>query len=159
MIIEPLVQAAAGMLTAPPGYLRGVRELCDRYDVLLICDEVAAGVGRTGTFFACEQEDVTPDILVVGKGLSGGYLPIAATHHDATRSSMRSSLRTTSSRRSSTDTPTPATRSRARRPLANLDLMDERDTVAGVRERRRCSRNCWSRCASIRTSSRCASAG
>lgn len=79
VVIEPLVQAAAGMLVAPPGYLRKLREMCDRYDVLLICDEVATGVGRTGSFFACEQEDVSPDILVCGKGLSGGYLPIAAT--------------------------------------------------------------------------------
>jgi len=79
VIVEPLVQAAGGMITAPPGYLRRLADLCDAHDVLLIADEVATGVGRTGTFFACEQEGVTPDILVAGKGLTGGYLPLAVT--------------------------------------------------------------------------------
>jgi adenosylmethionine-8-amino-7-oxononanoate aminotransferase len=79
VILEPLVQGAAGMLIAPDGYLRGVRELCERHGVLLICDEVATGFGRTGTMFACQQEGVTPDLLCVGKGLTGGYLPLAAT--------------------------------------------------------------------------------
>ena len=79
MIIEPLVQGAAGMLVHPPGYLRAVRELCDRYGVLLICDEVATGFGRTGTMFACEQERVAPDFLCLAKGITGGYLPLAAT--------------------------------------------------------------------------------
>ena len=79
VIVEPLVQGAAGMLVHPPGYLRAVRELCDRFGVLLICDEVATGFGRTGTMFACEQEDVAPDLLCVAKGLTGGYLPLAAT--------------------------------------------------------------------------------
>ncbi len=77
--VEPLVQGAAGMLMHPPGYLSGVRELCDQYDVLLICDEVATGFGRTGRMFACEHEDVSPDFLCVAKGLTGGYLPLAAT--------------------------------------------------------------------------------
>lgn len=79
LIVEPLVYAAAGMITAPPGYLQRLRELCTRYDVLLIVDEVATGFGRTGTMFACEKEGVTPDLLVVAKGLTGGYLPLAAT--------------------------------------------------------------------------------
>lgn len=79
VIVEPLVQGAAGMLTHPPGYLRAVRDLCDSYGVLLICDEVATGFGRTGTMFACEQEDVSPDLLCLAKGLTGGYLPLAAT--------------------------------------------------------------------------------
>jgi len=79
MVIEPLVQCAAGMVMHPPGYLRGVRELTKQYDVLLIADEIAVGMGRTGTMFACEQEDVVPDFLCLGKGLSGGYLPLAAT--------------------------------------------------------------------------------
>jgi len=79
VIVEPLVQGAAGMLTHPRGYLRVVRELCDSFGVLLICDEVATGFGRTGTMFACEQEDVAPDLLCLGKGLTGGYLPLAAT--------------------------------------------------------------------------------
>ncbi len=79
VIVEPLVQGAAGMLVHPPGYLRRVRELCDAHDVLLICDEVAVGFGRTGTMFACEQEGVSPDFLCLAKGLTGGYLPLAAT--------------------------------------------------------------------------------
>ncbi|HZD60236.1 MAG TPA: adenosylmethionine--8-amino-7-oxononanoate transaminase [Anaerolineae bacterium] len=78
-IIEPLVQGAAGMITAPSGYLKRMRELCTRYNILLIADEVAVGFGRTGTLFACEQEDISPDILCVAKGLTGGYLPLAAT--------------------------------------------------------------------------------
>ncbi|HLM27779.1 MAG TPA: adenosylmethionine--8-amino-7-oxononanoate transaminase [Thermoleophilaceae bacterium] len=79
VIVEPLVQGAAGMLTHPPGYLRAVRELCDRHGVLLICDEVAVGFGRTGRMFACEHEDVAPDFLCLAKGITGGYLPLAAT--------------------------------------------------------------------------------
>jgi adenosylmethionine---8-amino-7-oxononanoate aminotransferase len=79
VIVEPLVQGAAGIRVQPPGYLRAVRELCDRHDVFLICDEVATGFGRTGTMLACEQERVAPDFLCLGKGLTGGYLPLAAT--------------------------------------------------------------------------------
>jgi len=79
VIMEPLVQGAAGIVTHPPGYLRSVRELCDRHGTLLILDEVATGFGRTGTMFACEQERVSPDLLCLGKGLTGGYLPLAAT--------------------------------------------------------------------------------
>ncbi len=79
VIVEPLVQGAAGMIIHPAGYLSAVRELCDEHGVLLICDEVATGFGRTGTMFACEQEDVAPDLLCVAKGLTGGYMPLAAT--------------------------------------------------------------------------------
>jgi adenosylmethionine-8-amino-7-oxononanoate aminotransferase len=79
VIMEPLVQGAAGMLVHPPGYLRAVRELCDRHGVLLILDEVATGFGRTGRMFACEHEGVAPDLLCLAKGISGGYLPLAAT--------------------------------------------------------------------------------
>jgi adenosylmethionine-8-amino-7-oxononanoate transaminase len=79
VVIEPLVQGAAGMVTHPAGLLAAIRDLCDRFDVLLICDEVATGFGRTGRMFACQHEDVTPDILCLGKGLTGGYLPMAAT--------------------------------------------------------------------------------
>jgi adenosylmethionine-8-amino-7-oxononanoate aminotransferase len=79
VIIEPLVQGAAGMIVHPPGYLRRVARACKENGVLLIADEVATGFGRTGTLFACEQEEVVPDLLCVAKGLSGGYLPLAAT--------------------------------------------------------------------------------
>src|SRR5205823_4355870 len=77
--IEPIVQGAGGMLIQPAGFLHGVRELCDKYDVLLIADEVAVGFGRTGRMFACEHENVSPDLMCLAKGISGGYLPLAAT--------------------------------------------------------------------------------
>ena len=79
MVMEPLMQAAGGILVHPAGYLRGVRELTKKHDVLLILDEVATGFGRTGTMFACQQEQVSPDILCLAKGLTAGYLPMAAT--------------------------------------------------------------------------------
>jgi adenosylmethionine---8-amino-7-oxononanoate aminotransferase len=79
VVVEPLIQCAAGMITAPPGHLRRIRELCDRCDTLLIADEVATGMGRTGRLFACEHEGITPDLMCISKGLTGGYLPLAAT--------------------------------------------------------------------------------
>lgn len=79
VVIEPLAQGAAGMITAPSGYLRRVREVTQECGVLLIADEVAVGIGRTGTLFACSQEEVVPDFLCLAKGLTGGYLPLAAT--------------------------------------------------------------------------------
>jgi adenosylmethionine---8-amino-7-oxononanoate aminotransferase len=79
MIVEPLVQGAAGIIVHPKGFLKGVEKLCRKYNILLICDEVAVGFGRTGTLFACEQEDVQPDIVCLAKGITGGYLPLAAT--------------------------------------------------------------------------------
>lgn len=79
LIMEPLVQAAAGMLVMPEGYLKRVRELTKQYDVFLILDEVATGFGRTGTFWACQQEDVAPDLMTISKGITGGYMPLAAT--------------------------------------------------------------------------------
>src|SRR6201996_3255385 len=79
VMMEPLVQGAGGMIVHPDGYLRAVRELCDRHGVLLICDEVATGFGRTGTMFAVEQEGVVPDFMCLAKGITGGYLPLAAT--------------------------------------------------------------------------------
>ncbi len=78
-VLEPLVQGAAGMLTHPKGYLARGAELCRKFGVHLIIDEVATGFGRTGTMFACEQEQVSPDFLCLAKGISGGYLPLAAT--------------------------------------------------------------------------------
>jgi len=79
VIVEPLVQGAAGMLVHPNGFLKGVRELTRRHGVLLITDEVATGFGKTGKMFACEHEQVCPDIMCLAKGISGGYLPLAAT--------------------------------------------------------------------------------
>jgi adenosylmethionine-8-amino-7-oxononanoate transaminase len=79
VIVEPLMQGAAGMLLMPPGYLSRLRRVTRECGVLLICDEVATGFGRTGTMFASRQEDVSPDIMTVAKGLTGGYLPLAAT--------------------------------------------------------------------------------
>lgn len=79
IVVEPLIQAAAGMVMHPAGFLRGLSELARRFDVLLIADEVAVGFGRTGTMFACEHEGASPDFLCLAKGLTGGYMPMAAT--------------------------------------------------------------------------------
>jgi adenosylmethionine-8-amino-7-oxononanoate aminotransferase len=79
LVIEPVMQGADGMIAQPPGYVRRMREICDRHGALLVCDEVATGWGRTGTTFAVEHEGVSPDILTTAKGITGGYLPLAAT--------------------------------------------------------------------------------
>lgn len=79
VIIEPIVQAAGGMIVAPHGYVKGVRDLCTKYNVLMIADEVATGFGRTGKMFACEHENVVPDMICLSKGITGGYLPLALT--------------------------------------------------------------------------------
>lgn len=79
LVIEPLLQGAGGMIVQPSGFLGRVRELCDRYDLLMIADEVATGFGRTGKMFACQHEDVVPDIMALSKGIAAGYLPLAAT--------------------------------------------------------------------------------
>lgn len=79
LIMEPLVQGAAGMITHPEGYLKGVRDLCNKYDIHLILDEVATGFGRTGQMFASMNEKVSPDLMTVAKGITGGYMPLAAT--------------------------------------------------------------------------------
>jgi adenosylmethionine-8-amino-7-oxononanoate aminotransferase len=79
VVVEPLVQGAGGILVHPEGYLKGIRELCTRHGVFMIADEVAVGFGKTGKMFACEHEAVVPDLLALAKGLTGGYLPLAAT--------------------------------------------------------------------------------
>lgn len=79
IVMEPLVQGAGGMITFPPGYVRRISELASKYEILLIADEVATGFGRTGSLFACQREGVEPDFMAVAKGITGGYLPLAAT--------------------------------------------------------------------------------
>jgi adenosylmethionine-8-amino-7-oxononanoate transaminase len=79
LVVEPLIQGAGGMITMPPGFLSHVERLCREYEVLLFADEVATGFGRTGAMFACEHEGIEPDLMAIGKGLTGGYLPVAAT--------------------------------------------------------------------------------
>ncbi|WP_233191613.1 adenosylmethionine--8-amino-7-oxononanoate transaminase [Sporosarcina sp. P18a] len=79
MVLEPMIQGAGGMNTMPAGYLKGVEKLCKEFNVLLIVDEVATGFGRTGKMFAVEHEEIEPDLMTIAKGLTGGYLPVAAT--------------------------------------------------------------------------------
>ena len=158
MIVEPLVQGAAGMLVHPPGYLRAVRELCDRYGVLLICDEVATGFGRTGTMFACEQEGVAPDLLCLAKGLTGGYLPLAATL--ATERIYEGFLGAPEEQRTffhgHTYTGNPLACAAA---LANLDAFEQRaDARAPAAEDPRCSASCWTRSRRCPRWPRCAAA-
>lgn len=79
LMVEPLVQGAGGIIVHPEGFLKGLESICREHGILLICDEVATGFGRTGKMFACEHEDVRPDLLALAKGISAGYLPLAAT--------------------------------------------------------------------------------
>jgi adenosylmethionine---8-amino-7-oxononanoate aminotransferase len=131
LVLEPLVQGADGMITQPPGYLRRMREICDRHGALLVCDEVATGFGRTGTMFAVEQEGVRPDILTVAKGITGGYLPLAATL--TTEEIFESFLGTFESRRTffhgHTYTGNPLACAAA---TASMRLFRDRDIVAGL---------------------------
>jgi adenosylmethionine-8-amino-7-oxononanoate aminotransferase len=79
VVVEPLVQGAGGIITAPDGHLARIAEITERHGTLLIVDEIATGFGRTGTMFACEQDGVQPDLMTVGKGITGGYVPLSAT--------------------------------------------------------------------------------
>lgn len=132
VIVEPRVQGAAGIIVHPPGYLSGVQRLCRAHDVLLICDEVATGFGRTGTLFSCQAESVTPDLMSVAKGISGGYLPLAATL--ATESIFEafsgSAERTFFHGHSYTGNPLACAAA-----LASLDLFEKRDVLASVNKR------------------------
>ena len=129
--IEPVVQGAGGILVQPAGFLAEVRRLADRYDVLLICDEVATGFGRTGNMFAVEHEGVRPDLMTVAKGLTGGYLPLAATL--ATQQIFDAFLGAPVEGRTfyhgHTYTGNPLACAAA---VANLELMEMRDTVGNV---------------------------
>jgi len=129
--IEPIVQGAGGMIVQPAGFLAEVRRLADEYDTLLICDEVATGFGRTGKMFAVEHEDVRPDLMTVAKGITGGYLPLAATC--ATQRIFDAFLGRPSEGRTffhgHTYTGNPLACAAA---LANLELMERNDTVGNV---------------------------
>jgi adenosylmethionine-8-amino-7-oxononanoate aminotransferase len=129
--VEPMVQGAAGMLTHSAEFLRGVRELCDRFGALMLADEVATGIGRTGRMWAVEHADVAPDLLTLGKGVTGGYLPLSAVL--ATESVYSAFLGSSSSGRTffhgHTYTGNPLACAAA---LANLSLMAERSTVSAA---------------------------
>jgi adenosylmethionine---8-amino-7-oxononanoate aminotransferase len=131
VVIEPLAQGAAGMIVAPEGYLRRVRAITRQHDVLLIADEVAVGFGRTGTMFACEQEQVVPDFLCLAKGITGGYLPLAATL--TTREIHAAFLGRPDEGKAfyhgHTYTGNPLAAAVA---LANLELFESRQTLAGL---------------------------
>jgi len=131
VIVEPVVQAAAGMITQPAGYLRRVRQSCDRHGVLMVVDEVATGFGRTGRMFACTAEDVAPDLMTIGKGLTGGYLPLSAVL--ATQEVFDAFLGPPDSHRAlyhgHTYTGNPLSAAVA---LANLDVFEEEGTIAAL---------------------------
>ncbi len=134
MVMEPLVQGAAGMITHPEGYLEGVRELCSRFDVHLILDEVATGFGRTGEMFACFHEGVSPDIMAVAKGITGGYLPLAATLtteeiYDAFKGAYHE-MKTFFHGHTYTGNPLACAAA-----AANIDLFEREKTLEGVREK------------------------
>jgi len=132
--MEPLIEGAGGMLTHPWGYLKAIRRLCDKYDVLLVLDEVATGFGRTGTMFACEQEGILPDILCLAKNLTAGYLPVAATL--TTERVYKAFLGTFDSARTFYHGHTfTGNQLGCAAALANLDLMETKGFLAGIEEK------------------------
>ncbi len=132
MIIEPVVQGAAGMIIQPPGYLAGVRQLTQKHDVLLIADEVAVGFGRTGAMFACNHEDIQPDLMCLAKGLTGGYITMAATlaTTEIWKAFLGDSSRTFYHGHTYSGNPLAAAAA-----LANLDIFETEQTMVNVRER------------------------
>lgn len=132
MIMEPVVQGAAGMIMQPPGYLSGVRQLTQKYDVLLIADEVAVGFGRTGAMFACNHEDIQPDLMCLAKGLTGGYITMAATlaTTEIWNAFLGDSSRTFYHGHTYGGNPLAAAAA-----LANLDIFEAEETMVNVRER------------------------
>lgn len=133
LIVEPLVQGAAGMVMYDAEYLRLARALCDRYEVLLVADEIAVGCGRTGSFFACEQAAIWPDLLCLSKGISGGYLPLSLVL--ATDTLYRAFYADTASRaflHSHSYTGNPLA---CRAALATLDIFEQDDVIAANRAR------------------------
>ncbi|WP_302056623.1 adenosylmethionine--8-amino-7-oxononanoate transaminase [Paraburkholderia sp. CNPSo 3281] len=133
LIVEPLVQCAAGMAMHDPAYLKGLRDLCDRHRVHLIADEIAVGCGRTGTFFACEQAGIWPDLLTLSKGISGGYLPLSIVlSRDAVYESFYDDDTTRGFLHSHSYTGNPLA---CRAALATLDLFERDDVlVANARK-------------------------
>jgi len=131
MIVEPLVQGAAGMRMYHADYLRGVRERCDRHGVMLIADEIMTGMGRTGTMFACEQAGVTPDLMCLSKGITGGFLPLSVVL--ATDEVYRAFYDDSGARaflHSHSYTGNPLA---CRAALATLDLFEDEDVIAANR--------------------------
>ena len=135
VIVEPLVQGAAGMAMNSPSFVAALADACRRHDVLLICDEVATGFGRTGTLFAVEQCGVRPDLLCLGKGLTGGYLPMSATAASRRACSTRSSAPTSPRRTLYHGHSYSGNALAAAVALRHLQLIDEWDVLANVRAR------------------------
>ncbi|MDX5363247.1 MAG: adenosylmethionine--8-amino-7-oxononanoate transaminase [Pseudazoarcus pumilus] len=133
LIVEPLVQGAAGMVMYDAEYLRLARALCDRYEVLLVADEIAVGCGRTGTFFACEQAGIWPDLLCLSKGISGGYLPLSLVlSSDAVYQAFYADTASRAFLHSHSYTGNPLA---CRAALATLDIFEQDDVIAANRVR------------------------
>jgi len=133
LIVEPLVQGAAGMAMYDPEYLRLARQLCDQHEVHLICDEIAVGCGRTGSFFAHEQAGIRPDLMCLSKGISGGYLPLSIVLcSDAIYAAFLDDSVNRAFLHSHSYTGNPLA---CRAALATLDIFEQDDVIAGNRHR------------------------